>query len=83
MIIETTTRFEDRDEAEDSLAGLSSLQSFYAGYVRQNPDQSCDVVTIFDCLDVPTQQTLRRQKPVTAVVIGTAARDVLFYERRR
>jgi hypothetical protein len=82
MLIETTTRFHDKDEAEDSLEGLSTLPTFYVGYVRSNPDQSFEVITVFDCIDIdsPTEK-LPRQKPVVAFTVGSIARDVIFYDR--
>lgn len=51
MIIETTTPFNNTEDAQDSLAGLKEVPGFILGYVtatRQQPHQF-HVVTVFDC----------------------------------
>ena len=69
MLIETTTNFPSRDDAGDNLAGVKALPGFLVGYARPRPDQTFDVVTIFDCSGNDTQN-LRRQKPVMLLTFG-------------
>jgi len=72
MLVETTTNFNDKDKAEDSLAGTKTVPGFLLGYLRPRPNQTFDVVTLFDCFDNDTP-TLRRQKPVLSLTISTEA----------
>lgn len=62
MIIETTTPFNNTEDAEDSLAGLKEVPGFILGYVTANEKQpqQFHVVTLFDCNH--TTNTLPRQQ---------------------
>jgi hypothetical protein len=68
MLIETTTNLPSKDDADDNLAGVKTLPGFLVGYARPRPDQTFDVITIFDCSG--NTQTLRRQKPVMSLTFG-------------
>jgi hypothetical protein len=69
MLIETTTTFPTKEDADDSLSGTKTLPGFLVGYIRPNPDQTFTVLTIFDCAGTYTQN-LRRQKPVLSITFG-------------
>lgn len=49
MIIQTTTRFNNSLDAQDSLAGLRRLPGFCVGYVTQKSDNEFETVTLIKC----------------------------------
>ena len=62
MIIETTTPFSKREDAEDSLAGLKEVPGFILGYVSSThkTPHTFHVITLFECTSftdsLPRQQ---------------------------
>ena len=65
MIIETTTPFNNTEDAEDSLAGLKEVPGFILGYVTANEKlpQQFHVVTVFDC-NHPTNKLPSQQRQI-------------------
>jgi len=66
MIIETTTPFNNTEDAEDTLAGLKEVPGFILGYVTANEKQpqQFHVVTLFDC-NHATNKLPRQQRQIT------------------
>jgi hypothetical protein len=65
MIIETTTPFNNTEDAQDSLAGLKEIPGFILGYVTatgKHPQQF-HVVTLFDC-NHATNELPRQQRQI-------------------
>ena len=65
MIIQTTTPFNNSQDAQDSLAGLKEVPGFILGYVTatEKEPQQFHVVTLFDCNHV-TNELPRQQRQI-------------------
>jgi hypothetical protein len=63
MLIETTTAFDNKNDAEDNLQGIKTLPGFLFGYVRQ-PNESSrtyDIVHVFNSNDAKTHHLLKQR----------------------
>jgi hypothetical protein len=59
MLIQTTTKFDNCLDAQDSLRGLKDLPGFCYGYITEQNAQKFEVITIIKCQSgdpAPTQK---------------------------
>jgi hypothetical protein len=70
MLIETTQNFGNKEDAEDSLAGIKTLPGFLFGYVKtpNQPGGTFDLVHVFDCSG--DTQNLRKQRLIKHLTFG-------------
>jgi hypothetical protein len=73
MLIETTQHFDNKEDAEDSLAGIKNLPGFLFAYIRDpySSSQKYDLVFIFDCHG--DTQNLQKQRLISVLEINHKA----------
>lgn len=75
MLVETTHKYDSKEEAQDSLFGLKSIPGYIFGYVRLplGPNQPFNVVLIFDCAGDNPTLNLSKQRAIENLTLREGA----------